>query len=328
MRATRMAMAAFLCAGLGAGLFGCAKKTVVLENRFKKGQVLRYRMTMKGEGTSRIGGLPGQKKEGAQIPVKLRMELVYRMLVKDVDARGTAEIDTTLEKFSSTTESGGMKVQMEADKSGARMIQGDTVVKEAPGLEDISKMFRKPMTTKIDRRGRILSLAGPQGSVDFGGTDLFNLIKQSQVTFPEGPVAIGQAWKEKRDLLSEGINKKIGAGGSLKLDSTYRLVRLVRKKGRELAEIEMTGEVSAKDVEMGLPQSEKTPLSIKAVFDKLNQKVNGTIYFDPKKGELVSMGMKIDQDIVMSMRMAKGDQKASFTSGTKIAMTVDLSLLE
>lgn len=321
--------ALFICVLATAVLFSCAKKTVVLEYKYTKGEKQNYVMKMTGEGTTRIGGLPGQGKDAPAIPLKMDMNFRYRTLVTDVDAKGIADIETYLETFKSVTESGGMKMQMEADKDGARMIQGETVVKDAPGLEGLSKLFDKPTATKVDKRGKIISLTEPPSAISLPNTDLFNLIKQAQVTLPEGPVAVGTSWKEKRDMmLGEGINQKLKADTSLKFDATYTLKGMVSRQGRQCAKLEMKGEIKAKDMEIGIPRAEGSPMAMKAVFDNLDQKVKGTIYFDPNKGQLVAMEMEIDQDIAMTMSMAQGEKSLEFKSGTKMKMKVDLSLVE
>lgn len=308
----------------------CAKKTVNLEYRFTKGEELRYTMTLKGDGTTRIDGLPGQVKEIPEKPLKMQMDFAYKMVVKDVDAQGSADIETYLDSFKSVTDSGGLKMQMEVDEKGARMMQGDTVVKDAPGLENMTELFKTPTTIKMDKRGNVISVSEPGGAgIGLPQTDFYSFIKQAQFTLPEGPVAVGHSWKDKRDLmLGDGIDKKVKDSIDLKLDVTYTLKGLVTREGRQCAEISMRGAMKAKDMEMDMQQVKGSPVAIKIVFDKLVQDIDGKIYFDFNDGLMVATQFDIDQDMVMTMNMAKGDQEFKLKSNVKMKLTADIKLAE
>ncbi|MCX6340712.1 MAG: hypothetical protein NTX71_12495 [Candidatus Aureabacteria bacterium] len=302
---------------------------IVLENRFTKGEELRYKMTMRGSGTTSIAGLPGQR-SGVETPVKLQMELAYRMVVKDADAQGNADLETHFERFTSTTESGTLKIQMEADEKGARIVQGETVVKDAPGLDGLKALFKNPTLIKMDKRGKVLSITQPKGVVELlPHVNIYSLLKQNQFILPEGPIAIGGSWSEKRDIaLGGGLEEKLPAAKALKLDTTYTLAGLVKRDGRRCAEIALRGEVAAKEMEMDLPQRQGSDMAMKAAFDRLRQTMVGNIYFDPQRGLMVGMHVDTDQDMAMTMKITKGETETIFSTTTRIKMETDLKLLE
>ena len=307
----------------------CARPRVIIAYRFAKGEELRYKMTMRGSGTTSTAGLPGQR-SGAETPVKLQVELVYRMVVKDSDDRGNADIETHFESFISTTESGTLKIRMEADEKGARIIQGETVVKDAPGLEGLKALFGSPTMVKMDKRGSVRSITHPKGIVELlPHVNIYNLLKQNQFILPEGPIAIGHSWNEKRDIaLGGGLEERLPGAKALKLDTKYTLAGLVRRNGRSCADITLRGEVAAKDLIMDLPQGQGAEMAMKAVFDRLRQTTVGNIYFDPQKGLMVGMHVDTDQDMAMTMKMAKGETETKFSTATKIKIESDLKLLE
>lgn len=308
-------------------LCACGRRTVILENRFSRGQELRYRMATRGEGTTSITGLPGQT-GASESPFKMDMELTYRTTVKDINAKGEAELEIRFENFTSLNESGRMTIRLEADEKGARFIAGDTVSKDAPGLDGLKALFKNPTVLTMDRRGRVLSLAQPGGvGMLLPNTDLSSMLKQGQFLLPEGPVRIGSSWKEKKEILAaQGAGGMAPAPDTVKLDITYTLAGIVPREGRRCAEIRLRGEITTKNIAMEMPQEEG--VQMQTTFDRLQEKVSGSIYFDPERGCLVEMHLDLEQEMAMTSRLAKDEAKMAFTAATKMKMATDLKLVE
>jgi hypothetical protein len=327
MKAGRAAAVCLACAAVACAA-ACARRTVVLENRYTKGEELNYRLVTRGTGTTSMTGLPGHAAK-AEMPVKMDMELVYKTVVKSVDAQGTAEAEVFFDRFSSLNESGSLKVRIEADEKGARVIQGETVSKDSPGLDGLKAFFAKPMALTMDKRGKVLSVTQPGGA----GTmlpqmDLNTPLKQGQFLLPDGPIAVGRSWDEKRSIsLGEAIGGKAGAG-SLTLDTRYTLARLVTRGGRSCAEITLRGEMDMKDVAINPPGPAGQSPRMKTVFDRLKQINTGTIFFDLQKGCLVEMHIDTDQDVTMTMKMARTDAEVKLSTVTKMKTGSDLKLVE
>lgn len=317
------------CATLACIAPSCAKKTVVIENRYVKGEELRYRLLTKGSGTTSMSGLPGRP-DKTEMPIGMEMELCYRTAVKDVDARGAAEIETSFERFSSVNESGALKVRIEADAKGARIIQGETVTKEAPGLDGLKALFGKPTALTMDKRGRVLSVARP-GCVEaiLPQMDLHAFLKHGQFLLPDGPVAVGNSWVEKRTLsLGEAAGRKTEDAGTLVLDIRYTLVRLTTRGGRRCAEIALRGEMDAKDVAVSLPLTGPGGAGMKTVFDRLRQRLSGTLFFDLGRGCAAELCVETEQDVTMTMRLDGPEGKASLSTVTKMKTDSTLKLVE
>ncbi len=308
----------------------CARKTVTLESRFKKGEEIGYRLTIKGDGTVAISGLPGQKENAPEAPMKMDMEIAYRMVVRDVDPEGTADIEVQFDNFKSVTDSAGLKITMEVDKKGARMLQGDTIIKDAPGLEGMKKLFEKPIAIKMDKRGKLLALTKPGELANLlPHTDIYNLFKQSQFVLPDGPVVVGQSWGEKRDVfIEEGIAKKLTGGKELKIDIRNTLAGMTDRGGRNCAKIALKGGMNLKDLEMALPDQGMGDLKMETKFDQLKQDLEGTVFFDTDEGRIVDMHLDIDQDTTMSMDMAKMDSSIKLSTKTKFKLGIDLKLVD
>jgi hypothetical protein len=304
---------------------------VVIENRYVKGEELRYRLTSTAEGKVTMAGIEGQKPV-AEIPTKMEMELAYRMAVKETDAQGNADIETVFEKFNMLMESGGMKMRMEADDKGARLFQGDTVVKDAPGLEDLKRLFKNPTAMKMDKRGKLISMNEPGGVGGlFPHMDLYGFLKGNQAVLPEGPVAVGQSWNEKRSAsLGENTGIKLPEGKEPRIDIRYTLAALVNRGGRHCAEIKVKGTMDVKNLEIGLPQGGGAGPGGKAVFERLRQNMTGTIYFDLQKGCAVGAHTDSESEQHMSRTVKTQDEgkEVTFTTATTMTMASELKLVE
>lgn len=326
MKARRAAAALLACAAAFAA--ACARQTVVIENRYAKGQELRYRLVTKGAGTTSMTGLPGQA-AAPETPITLDMELVYRTVVGDVDAQGNAEVETFFERYASLNESGAFKVRIEADGKGARVVHGETVVQDAPGLDGLRAFFTAPMAVTVDKRGRVLSETAPGGGgAVLSQMDLGIILKQGQFLLPEGPVAAGHSWSEKRAAAPGAAAGGAAAAGALTMDTRYTLVRVANRKGVRCAEISVRGEMDVRDVAITPPGPAAHALRMKTVFDHLKQSSAGTIYFDLKKGRLVEMHLDTTQDVTVTTRMEKEGPEVKLTAATKMKTSSDLTLSE
>lgn len=317
----------FCCAAAVALGFGaCARRTVVLENRFAKGEELRYSLTTKGEGTMSIAGLPGQK-PGAEAAVTLQMDVAYTMKVRDVDTNGNADVEYSFQRFRSMTQSGSLKIQTEADESGARVIQGGAAIGDAPGLDALRALFKNPTLIKMDKRGNMLSITPPAGAGSLlPHVNVYNFLKRNQIVLPSGPVAVGRSWTEKRDIvMGAGMEERLPGTEALKLDTTYTLTGTADRGGRKCADVAVRGETAVKDLELGGPADSDVPMSV--MMDRLKQRLEGNVYFDLQRGRVSSAHLAATQEAAMTMK-ALGGEVAPFTSSTRMKMETDLKLLE
>lgn len=307
----------------------CARKTVVIENRYTRGEELTYRLTTKGSGTTSMTGFPGLA-EGGEMPITLDMELVYRTVVKSVDAQGTAEVEAFFNRFSSLNESGGFKVRIEADEKGTRIVQGETVLKDAPGLDGLKAFFATPTVFTANKRGAVLSVIAPAAA----GTilpqmDLNIFLKQGQFLLPEGPIAVGGSWNEKLSIApGETPGGASPGAGSFTMDTRYTLTGVTKRGGRQCAEITLRGEMDMKDVAINPPGAAAQGLRMKTVFDRLKQTNTGTILFDLAKGRLVEMHMDAVQDFAVTKKMSTEGPEVKLTETKKIKTSSDLKLME
>ena len=325
MRKTRTLV--YCCiAALTLGFGACGQKTIVLENRFTKGEELRYLLTTKGEGTMSITGLPGQK-SGTKAAVNLQMDLAYTMKVGDVDTNGSADMEYSFQRFRSMTQSGSLKIQTEADESGAKVTQGEVMLSDAPGLDGLRALCKTPTLIKVDKRGNILSVTPPSG---VGGllphVNVYNFLKQNKIVLPAGPIAVGRSWTEKRDIvLGGGMEERLPGTKALKLDTTYTLTGMVDRGGRQCADIAVRGEIAAKNLELSEPASSDVPMSV--MMDHLKQRLEGNVYFDQQRGRVLRVHLTTTQDAAMTMKVAR-EEVEPFTSSTQMKMETDLKLIE
>ena len=170
--------------------------------------------------------------------------------------------------------------------------------------------------------------AGGVGSI-LPQMDLKSPLKEGQFLLPEGPIAVGRSWDEKRGIsLGEAMGGRVGGAGALTIDTRYTLARLVTRGGRPCAEITVRGEMDMKDVAINPPGAAAQNVRLKTVFDRLKQTNTGTIYFDLRKGRLVEMHVDMDQEIAMTMKMARTDAEVKLSTATKMKISSDLKLVE
>ncbi|MDD5557444.1 MAG: hypothetical protein PHN82_09360 [bacterium] len=303
----------------------CARRTVAVEYRLEKGEELRYSMKTRGDGVTRMPALT-ERQQATEVPSKIEMDLVWRMKVTDRDARGVATIEALFETFALEMESGGMRIRVEADESGARLVQGETVMQDAPGLEELKDAFRNPSVVTMDKRGRILSIDAPGGAgALMPHTDLNAFLKESQFVIPEGPIAIGRSWRESRDL-PVGEALRLPEGKEIRLDTRYTLAGVVTRAGREWAEIAVDGKAEAKALEAELPQAGR----MKIVFDRLLQAVSGTVYFDLERGCVAEAAMetKSEQEVTRIVRRPGSDEEVRLPTVARMTMASEIKLLE
>jgi len=310
-------------------LSNCGKKYVTLQNKFPRGEERRYHLSLKTAGSSKISGLPGQSGPAVS-PIKTDTELTYSMMVRDVEANGNAVMETSFDDFSSGTESGEIKMRIRAGRNGAELMQGASVIRDAPGLDALKSRFANPATVIMTPRGEILSISGPgkEGALA-PHTDIPALLSQGQCLLPEGPVAPGGSWSEKRAIIpGETGGPAIPALDNVKLDIVYTFEGWTDAAGPRCAEISARGGIDVRDLAMDSSPARGYAGDVKTTLDRLEQTLTGVIHFDQDRGMLRDMHLESRQEMSVTSRPAAVEQGGEFRVQTEMKMVLNLKLLD
>jgi hypothetical protein len=309
----------------------CGKQTVVLENRFAKGEKACYRLSIKGEGLTRLDGLGGGAGQGIETPTAMDMELDYCMEVKSVDASGIATLDTHFKRFVSRTKTGDLDIHIEGDDKGVRLVQGGMVVNDAPGLDALRRFMGQPVAMTMNKRGEILSVKGDVvGKPVMPNVDIVSMMKQSRFILPPGAVSPGDSWEDKRGLFfGEGLQEQVAEEEAVQLETVYTLDRITSEAGSKRAIISVSGEVTGSNIEMSLPggMGDDSSAMLKPVFERLDQSMTGSIEFDIDKGVLRKTHLDSRQELKVGMNRDGEKGGGGFSSETSMKLTADIILL-
>ena len=244
-----------------------AQKPVQLAYRFTPGEVIRYEVTHTMEITTR----KDQTSETATNESKAWKHLK----VIDVDDKGTATLELTIDR-----------VQM-----SARFGESDPVAYDSEQPEKAPRQFRNVQETvgkphgriKVTPGGNLISavrlLEDPSQPRSAAPGDI-DQISNFLVDFPDGPVAVGETWKD--DPVQ---TVRVSVPTSKTLTRNVEILRKYRLASVDgpLATIEVTSAIL-------------TPVHDPAMRAQLIQRApEGTIVFDMERGRIVSRQMKLDK---------------------------------
>jgi Family of unknown function (DUF6263) len=207
---SRMTSTAVLAVGLVIGLAEIASaQPVTLRYKWTKGEDVRYRVIQQSTGT--VSGLPGGM---GNMNIESTMTQVFRSLVQDVAADGTATIKQVIES-----------VRMEANTPMAKMVF-DSANKDAAATPDANPMNSAfaamvgeyfiivvgptGLVQKVEGMDRLMEKVFKTIPQNFASAAAVNAMKnsltdesmkqtfsQSYVRFPDRPLQVGETWKNE-----------------------------------------------------------------------------------------------------------------------------------
>jgi len=275
-----------------------------LRYKFKKGQKLHYEMS---QNMKMVMNAMGQ-----DIEVDMKQKMDMGWVVKSVDEKGVASIETKVTR---------LRIDFAMQAAGQNQsFQYDSDKKEEPDnfvaqtmLKAMKPIIGASTTMKMNSRGKILEFklseeakkaladaAPPQQG--FGGSglnedSLKSMASQSGIVFPEGTLTKGKTWKNK-------LSTSLGFA-EMKIDSKYKYVGTETLDGKKVAKFSVSPKIELK-------AKENSP----AQFELKSSDGTGTIYFDIATGQIYKtilnqnmtmemdiLGQKIDQDIDQEVSM-------------------------
>jgi hypothetical protein len=241
---------------------------------------------------------------GQNIQVEMKQDIQFRNEVSALASDGNARVRQRVTRIKMT--SSGIP--------GASFSFDSTADEEPQGIAAlVAPIFRAMLAGDVQLtmtpRGEIREVELPQQMLDAaaragnlpGVSDLLSkesltqMMKQSGVQFPEGPVQRGQTWTETAETNSPATGKQV-------VKTTYTYLGEEEVDGRKLDKIGVALEMEF----LGGPEEVKLKVT--------DQKSNGVLYFDNVAGELVKSTM----DQMMKMDIQAGGNAIQQTIETKV----------
>lgn len=266
-----------------------AARAVLLRYKYTPGATQKYavRATM----TTRVTGAR-QAPPAAQ---KMTMNGTMTVKTTAVSSAGVADQEIRITEMEMVGP--GMKITLRKGK-----VSGTMGGKPMPmSKEEQAQAMEASLKQKVDTRGQIIGAAESPGSALSGMGPLGG--DQLTAVFPKNPVSRGQKW-------SQSMKTTMGTAGAapvMSIDMTYRLTRLEKYKGADVARITFRGTGKMGPVPKGSP----------AGMRNFDQTLSGYELFDYKAG--VARYIKVRSEQGTKPRPAAG--KAPSASMTTVSDT-------
>jgi len=301
MRNLRLSRTAFLLA-LAAALWSAApaQGQKLLRWKFHAGDKATLVMTMEMQTKVTMQEKP------ATMTTTSTMDMTTETLA--VDDQGVASLRQTFDRVRMKMQ-GPQGVMMEYDSQSGKKPEGIAAM-IAPMLE---AMVGKPLTTKMDARGRVLEVKLPEGLKESVGKmpgggmvgEMFTPEGVKQMAevalLPEQVVRPGDTWACKAGMKNPML-------GDLKMETTFRYLGTERRGGKELEKIGMEIVMQFGADKMQLGGGQEAMVKITA------QKNQGTMYFDAEAGRFVESESKSTMAMQISVLGQKIDQEIETTT--------------
>jgi hypothetical protein len=285
-RAAAIVLATWLCTAAQPG-FGAD----TLRWKFKPGETLRYTMV---QDTTQ-----GMKAMGQEFKTSLNQTVDLHWGVKSVASDGVAELSQTIDRVRTKVDSPG--AAFEFDSQSDKVPEGQVASLLTPLLK---ALVNAEFTFKMNARGELsdikvpkklidtLKTAGPEatGGSMFSEEGLKNLISESSLVLPEGPVEKGKTWKQPARLPSPML-------GTMVLDKTYTY----QGAGGAADGVVTIG----LDTKVSLEPAADSNVAVKIS----SQDGRGEVSFDPNAGRVVSS--KIIEQLQLSLTIMGQEMEQS-----------------
>lgn len=311
---------------------------VKLEYKWKPGRVFRYRLTAGGTITTKMEGLPTPAGAPAPpaggFPMELQMTMEISQRIKEVAPDGSATITQQLETMSMTNNVMGQQMLSKFENGKFTMSMNGQPMQMPPGgRSDAMTMAGKPVDLKITRRGQVLAVEGAGREAIarmFQGTNLGQVFGggtpgAGMTILPETPVKVGQSWNDKQLVnLPIPIPGPPGAPPtSLQINYAVQntLTGLEGQGANRVAVITTKADVTMPETKINVPADPQKPgaQALPMSFRDFNQKVDGTVRFDPEAG-VVRSG---DYNVNLGMKMQLPFAPPGGAAGAKPQMAMD-----
>lgn len=289
-----------------------ADEAVQLVYKWTKGQIDRYRLTMQSDAEVGMGKSP--------MKVSQKMVYVIRNTVQDVDADGTATIETVYERLQMDMDNPMSKIKFDSAKP-------DDAQADNPMLKSMLMSLNEPFTIIMSSRGEIKDVKGMDKIIDkmekdmptltpemkkaLGSDGFKDMMSQGGMVFPTKPVVVGDSW-------TRTSSTDMPMFGTMKSTIVSTLKRTEQEPGLTLAAIES-------DTTIERTNANVKPLVPGMVVKLTDGRGTSSSSFDMTAGRLLKQTGKMNITIDMTMPGQGGNPGMNMTQ--KMTMTITNELL-
>jgi hypothetical protein len=291
-------MAAALLTALAAT---AVQAQTTLQWKFRKGETLNYQLTQKINVTMSVNN------QNIKNNMVQTIDIIWT--ANDVTSDGTADLTQKIDRIQMTMDSpfGG---KTEYDSKEGKKPEGPIGQQINPVLD---AMVGAEFSFKMNRKGEVSDVKLPSKLVDalknspamaqaggmFSEDGMKNMITQSTLSFPAGPIHKGQNW-------SKTIEVPAGPLGTMRFDNTYTYEG--PSSGQE--------KISLKS-KMDLKPAENSPLEAAVK----SQESEGSFLFDGKKGRLDESEVKQTMELSLKVQNMELVQTMEMIASMKLMGT-------
>jgi hypothetical protein len=220
---------------LASAFASTARADTELQWKFKQGTKTRFEMKMDAVRETKSRDMV------FQLTINQIMDMTWEVV--DVAADGTATLHQTVDR---------VRLEVNLPQAGQPPVKFDTQQPtKTPGTEIPAKIFGamvgKPFTVKVTPTGKVLDMTPPEGLTQafknmpsggamFSEDGLKQMITQSVMPMPEGPVAVGKSWESTAELDTPPFGKQIST-------THYKYAGNADADGKKLEKIDITMDV-------------------------------------------------------------------------------------
>lgn len=306
------------------------KKTdYLLRYRYRPGEVLRYDISLKGEGLVKVATDSFEKSlEEMEFPVLISGDLLLESTVKSVSERNVAELTLAYQDldFKITNRMKDRELVFVLNDRQMEMKEGDRVlnVEEfgGPGYP-LNGIVGGVFTVEVDGRGGVTRLEGPPGFTrSFPYLDFTGVLEQLQPDFPEETVRVGESWSRSVDVSVPGLGMPWDKGESWKMELLSQFRGFEEGQEGKVALIGYRGTLDQKKAE-GEPAD--SPFDV----TRAKHKLTGEFGFDLQSGQVLFNRTSLDQEMDIRVesdkagRHGKLDVQVTFQAEVNVELVKD-----
>ncbi|WP_165226998.1 DUF6263 family protein [Aquisphaera insulae] len=307
--AARARVARFIIlAVLGAPLLpSSATAAEPLRYKFKPGDVLRYTLVQDQKQQTRLAG--------AEMSNSAFQTVDMHWTVRGVDAAGVADISQKIDRMRWKLTGPGDTLNL--DSADARPPDTQAAAQFVPLIKALAGA---EFTFKMDERGELSDIRVPKSLLDsiqeanpgaaaagmFSEEGLKNLVAQSRLAFPKGPIEKGATWDNQSRVTQPGVGTSV-------MDKHYTF------QGPSAKDPRIVTFTLASDFKV-------EPIADAAGSLKINSYVGkGEFSFDTQAGRIVSSQVSETLEATFSMKDPQTGQARQFQQVTRTVNTMNLA---
>jgi len=281
---------------LGSGCRPPPEEDVLLRYRYRPGETLVYRVSLRGEGevlmTMSVEGEEREEEDRIPLPVSLEGDYLMELKVEEVSPEGRAQLSLSYREFnlSSVSRIRDREIVTSLTDRGLTITEDDRLISEI-GRDDDGYPLRgvvgEEFRLRVDDRGTVLEARVPPAPERiFPSLQFDAFLERMQPEFPREPVPAGASWSRTVEVPVSGLGRQWDRGErwEVRLESTFRGFD---DRRRETALIDFSGSYRQETPE--LPEGSGLRSS--------SHHLTGTFQFDVPGGRVISSSSTLRQNL-------------------------------